>query len=86
MMLTRTKLPVIVINMYTGILSEWEIHFEHPLLASFGWPNMMDYCFLARLQYLPVLMLLSKNKTLSANKIGIERGLEILHTVLQHYQ
>jgi len=45
MILTTIKLPVLVINTYTGILSEWEIHFEHPLLTSFGWPNMMDYCF-----------------------------------------
>jgi len=48
MMLTTTKLPVLVINMYIGILCELEIHFEHPLLTSFGWPNMMDYCLLAR--------------------------------------
>lgn len=78
MMLTTTKLPVLVINMYTGILSKWEIHFEYPLLTSFGWPNMMDYCLLARLEYLPVLMLLSKNKTTSASKISTEWGLEIL--------
>lgn len=42
------KLPVLVINMENDILSEWEIHFEHPLLTPFGWPTMMGYNLLAR--------------------------------------